>query len=90
MEQHNLSLAKNRNPVLAMSIDKRAIVIRLDGIKAFADVGMDCNMYLFKWNEVAETRDAAYEKEEIENFVGQCKTHEQKLIGLLDMLRLPI
>ncbi len=90
VEQHSLALASNSNPLLVMSVDKRGIVVKLSNGSIFADVAVECHMYLFKWDEVPGTKETAYEQEEIENFTEQCKDHEQRMIKLLDMLKLPI
>ena len=90
LELHNLSLARNMNPLMAMSVDKRAILFRVGQDLMFADVALECNTYLFRWSDVPKLSNPEYEQEEIANFVEQCRVHEQKLITLLQLHKLPL
>ncbi len=58
--------------------------------KTFADIQLECQMYYFKWEDIPETQDDTYEKEEIANFLGQCRAHEEELVGVIKALGLPI
>lgn len=87
---YNLARTSNLNPLLAMRIEKRIIMLNTMPGKAFADVELDCEVHLFKWDDIPDTNDEKYEKEEIANFLGQCKVHEGNIINAIKELGLPI
>ena len=87
---YNLSKVSNHNPFFALSTDKRIVVINPAPNKVFADIQLECHMYLFKWDDIPDAQNELYEKEEIANFLEQCKVQERSLVETIRSLNLPI
>ncbi len=89
-ELQHLSLESNRNPLLALRIQKRAIIYKLGQHTMFADVALDCKAHLFRWSNIPGMEGNDYEKVEARNFLHQCKVSEKQLMSLIHLLKLPM
>lgn len=88
-EKHLLCLAGNRNPMMALKVEKKAIVFQIGDDRMFADVGVDCHMTMFKVPGITEDQITIWIKEETNNFKVQCKNYEDELVALIKSLNIP-
>lgn len=83
---YNISKVENRNPLVASSIEERVVLLHPFPNKAFVEIKLEGQVYIFKWDEALSEQFVA---EELNRFVGKCKGRQEKVVEAMKSLFIP-